>query len=83
MYNVYILYSKNIDRFYIGYTSDNMSERLRRHNTNHSGFSGKVGDWEIVYFEEYVFKEEATKREREMKSWKSRKKIEILISSRK
>ncbi len=81
MFKVYILYSKSIDRYYIGYTSDILTERLRRHNSNHKGFTGKIGDWEIIYTEDYTFKEDATKREREIKNWKSRKKIELLISS--
>ncbi len=81
MFKVYILYSKNIDRYYIGYTSDILTERLRRHNSNHKGFTGKIGDWEIIYTEDYTLKEDATKREREIKNWKSRKKIELLISS--
>ena len=81
MFKVYILYSKSIDRYYIGYTSDILTERLRRHNSNHKGFTGKIGDWEIIYTEDYTLKEDATKREREIKNWKSRKKIELLISS--
>ena len=83
MYKVYILYSKNINRYYVGYTSDHLTERLRRHNSNHSGFTGKIGDWEIMYTEDYIIKEDATKREKEIKNWKSRIKIEALINLRK
>ena len=80
-YHVYILYSSLRDRYYIGYTGDDMQERLRRHNSNHKGFSGKTGDWKVVYVEVYSIKEAATRREREIKSWKSRKMIERLLSS--
>ncbi len=81
MYQIYILYSAIKDRYYIGFTSDILSERIRRHNTNHAGFTGKTGDWVLVYFESYDGKESAMKREREIKSWKSRKLIEKLINS--
>ncbi|PJA05205.1 MAG: excinuclease ABC subunit C, partial [Flavobacteriales bacterium CG_4_10_14_0_2_um_filter_35_18] len=44
------------------------------------GFTGKVDDWELKYQEHYLKKEEAYLRERILKSWKSRKKIEELIA---
>jgi putative endonuclease len=46
---------------------------------HHKGFTGQVQDWEIVYTEFYSTKEEAYAREREVKRWKSRKRIEKLI----
>jgi putative endonuclease len=49
MFFVYILYSKFKNKYYIGYTSDELEERIRRHNTNHKGYTGGVGDWVLVY----------------------------------
>ena len=77
---VYILYSSKRDRFYVGHTGDDLQERLRKHNSNHKGFSGGVGDWAIVYTETYLTKTAAYQREREIKAWKSRKRIELLLS---
>ncbi|RLD58138.1 MAG: GIY-YIG nuclease family protein [Bacteroidetes bacterium] len=79
-YFVYIIYSKNIDKFYIGFTK-NISERIRKHNSNHKGFTGKTNDWVIVYNEEFKTKSEAYSREREIKSWKNRNKITELIKN--
>jgi len=81
MYQVYILFSQIKNRFYVGFTSDCLSERIRRHNSNHAGFTGKTGDWKLVYSETHDSKETAMKREKEIKMWKSRKMIEKLISS--
>ena len=81
MWTVYILYSVLRDRYYVGYTGDLIEERIRKHNTNHKGFTGKAGDWLLVYSERYDLKELAASREREIKSWKSRKLIEKLIGS--
>ena len=81
MWIVYILYSVQRDRFYVGYTGDLIEERIRKHNTNHKGFTGKSGDWTLVYSEQYDVKESATFRERQIKGWKSRKLIEKLIGS--
>ncbi|MFD2541303.1 GIY-YIG nuclease family protein [Lacinutrix gracilariae] len=79
----YILYSRLLDRYYVGYTCDVLQERLRKHNTNHKGYTGKSNDWEIVCSENYASKTEAYSREREIKSKKSRKYIEYLIQQKK
>ena len=77
----YILYSVSLDKYYIGTTSDILEERIRKHNSNHSGFTGKSNDWKLIYKEDFSDKLLAMKREREIKAWKSRKRIEALISS--
>lgn len=41
MFYVYILYSKLIDKYYVGCTSMGIEERLRRHLSSHSGFKGR------------------------------------------
>ena len=81
MWTFYILYSTSLDRYYIGYTGDIFVERLRRHNTIHKGFTGGIGDWKVIYNELFDLKEQAYKREKEIKKWKSRKMIEKLIGS--
>ena len=73
MWTFYILYSSFLDKYYIGYTGDVLAERLRKHNSNHKGFTGGKGDWRIVYNEPFQTKEEAIKREKQVKGWKSRK----------
>ncbi|MCF8297054.1 MAG: GIY-YIG nuclease family protein [Saprospiraceae bacterium] len=80
-YYFYILYSSQADKYYIGHTG-NLQERLRKHNSNHSGYTGTKSDWEIVYSENYKTKTEAYFREREVKNWKSCKMIEKLISNK-
>ncbi|MDI9256950.1 GIY-YIG nuclease family protein [Flavobacterium sedimenticola] len=81
MFYFYILHSKLTDKFYVGHTSEPLEERLRKHLSNHSGFTSKAKDWIVVYFEEYNDKSVAYKREIEVKKWKSRIRIEKLISS--
>jgi putative endonuclease len=75
----YILFSASRNAFYVGHTCDDLSERLRKHNSKHKGFTGVNVDWEVVYFESFPDKSTAYKREREVKSWKSRKKLMELI----
>ncbi|MCE2743076.1 MAG: GIY-YIG nuclease family protein [Fluviicola sp.] len=78
MYHTYILFSIKKNKYYIGSTS-NLQERLLKHNSNHKGFTGGVGDWQVVYQENYQSKSEATQRELQIKKWKSRKVIESLM----
>ena len=78
---VYILFSQNKNRFYVGFTSK-LEERIIRHNQKSKGFTGNTNDWKVVYTENYVSKEEAHKRELQIKSWKSRIKIQELISNK-
>ena len=78
---VYILFSETKNKFYIGFTS-NLPERLVRHNQKSKGFTGSVNDWQVAYTENYETKETAHKRELQIKSWKSRIKIEELIKNK-
>ena len=75
---VYILYSENIDRYYVGSTDD-LEWRLERHNMGWGKFTKGGIPWKLVYREVYQSKTEALKREREIKRKKSRKYIERLI----
>jgi putative endonuclease len=78
-YTVYIIYSELKNKYYIGYTGDELAERIRKHNSNHTGFTGGAGDWKVMFFEKFNEKEIAMKREKELKSWKSRNRIEKLV----
>ena len=81
MFYTYILYSASLNKYYIGFTGEVLDERLRKHNSNHKGFTGGKGDWKIVYTEEYLTESEARRRELQIKKWKSRILIEKLIGS--
>lgn len=75
-YVVYVIRSKKLDRWYIGFTS-NLAERLKRHNQG-AVIATKTGKpWEIIYAEMYRDKRDAMGRETFLKSgsgWKYLKK---------
>ncbi|WP_106135709.1 GIY-YIG nuclease family protein [Mongoliibacter ruber] len=81
MYTVYILYSSKTNKYYIGSTND-IQARLKHHNYGATP-STKSGApyWVIKYTEAQTDKSAARKRELEIKNKKSRKYIELLISS--
>ncbi len=79
-YCCYIIYSKSIDKYYIGYTS-NLEERLELHNTGHFGgrsFTSKSSDWEIYLVISCGTVEQAVFMESKIKKMKSRTYIENL-----
>jgi len=78
LFYTYILYSQSIDRYYVGYTED-LVLRLQRHNEGWGKYSKRGIPWILVYSEAYPDKVAACRREREIKSRKSRKYIESLI----
>jgi GIY-YIG catalytic domain. len=77
---LYILYSKKLNKFYIGSSTKHPSIRLQKHLTNHDGFTAKTKDWIIVHTETFPTITEARKREVQIKKWKSHIRIQQLIN---
>ncbi|MBS1487986.1 MAG: GIY-YIG nuclease family protein [Bacteroidetes bacterium] len=75
----YILFSEAAGKYYVGHTTEAIEEWVRKYNSNHSGYTVKFKDWRTVYIEMYASKEQAYRRELEVKSWKSKSRIEKLI----
>ncbi|MGB0881233.1 MAG: GIY-YIG nuclease family protein [Polaribacter sp.] len=48
-YFVYIVFSKKLDRYYIGFTSE-IKSGIEKHNQKQKGYTGKANDWILVYF---------------------------------
>ena len=76
----YILYSEKIDKYYIGACTD-LRRRLYEHNIGHSKFTKTGMPWKVVYTEEFDTLLQAKQKELQIKKMKSRKYIELLISS--
>ena len=73
----YILYSKSINRYYIGYTS-NFEERLELHNNGHFGgksYTSRSSDWELFLLIPCQTIEQAVFVELRIKRMKSRQYI--------
>ncbi len=67
-YTVYILYSEAACKYYCGCTSMSVADRLRRHNSNHRGFTGPYADWACIWSREVSNKTAALKLEKQIKS---------------
>ncbi len=77
-YYVYIIQSEKTGKYYIGSSAD-PELRLKRHNDRWTQSTKKNGPWVIVHKESCGDKSEALKREKQIKSWKSKKAIKDLI----
>lgn len=77
MHFVYIIESASIGKYYIGCTDD-INRRLMEHNKGLSKYTRNKGPWMLRYKEEYYTLAEARKREKQIKSWKNRKFIEVI-----
>jgi putative endonuclease len=77
-YSVYILQSEQDGRFYVGHTAD-LRERMQRHNDGRSLCTKAKGPWKLIYQEEFRSRNEACRREREIKAKKRREYIDHLV----
>jgi putative endonuclease len=76
----YIIYSKSLDRYYVGYTSD-FVERLSLHKNGHFGrksYTYKTSDWEQYLLIPCETIDQAVFVEARIKKMKSRRYIENL-----
>jgi putative endonuclease len=83
MYTVYVLYSVQHNKIYIGFTS-NIEQRLISHNELATkGWTVKFRPWEVAHKEIFEEKADAMKREKQLKTSKGREWIwELIRNSR-
>lgn len=78
MYYIYIIFSKKLNKKYIGFTSD-LRRRLKEHNTADFGFTKAGRPWKILYYEAFVSKLYAKREEKFLKSGKGKERIKYLL----
>ena len=62
----YLLKSETGGRYYIGFTH-NLKQRLEKYNGRKSYWTKRYALWKLVYFEGYKAKEDALRREKQLK----------------
>ncbi len=77
-YCVYIVASGRNGTLYIGMTND-LARRIDEHRQGMvSGFTKRYGVHRLVYYEEYEDVRDAIVRERQMKKWRRRWKMNLI-----
>ena len=78
IYHVYILANKRNGTLYIGVTSD-LKKRIYQHKNNLiEGFTKKYKVHILVYYEQTNDVAGAIKREKELKNWKRKWKLDLI-----
>ena len=75
MYYTYILYSTIKSKFYIGQTND-MEDRLKRHNNELSPSTKSGRPWKIVYYIAFTSRPEAVLLETKIKKRDAKRYLE-------
>jgi len=68
-YYVYIIYSSKCNLYYIGHTN-NLADRLNRHNQNRNKFTKSKGPWVLIISHSLNTKTEAYRLELKLKAFK-------------
>ena len=80
MFYVYLLKSNRNKRIYIGYTTD-LKKRFKLHNLGKVKSTKSYRPWELIYYEAYKAKSDATKRERQLKMHAVKNKLLIRLEN--
>ena len=79
-YYVYVLTNKTHTALYTGVTSD-LIRRIYEHkqHMDQNSFTAKYNVTKLIYFEETSDVKAAIEREKQIKSWKREKKLELVV----
>ena len=81
LYTVYILFSQNHNKIYIGFTL-NLIKRVHSHNIrSRIDWTHNFRPWIVIYYEYFDIKTEAVAREKQLKGAKGREWIWDKIES--
>ena len=76
-FSTYILYSHSLKKFYVGQTN-NLINRLKRHNLKQVKSTISGGPWQIVYSKQFFTRSEAVIMESKIKKRGAKRFLEIL-----
>ena len=80
MFYVYVIYSKKLNKRYIGRT-DNLRSRIKRHNSGNSDFTSRGIPWKLIYYEAFIIKKDAIMEESFLKTGKGRERLKFLLKN--
>jgi putative endonuclease len=78
MYYVYVLYSKDENKFYIGSTSD-LKRRVEEHKAGKVHTTCRYKSITLLFYEAFYGKEDALRRECYFKTTKGRKSLRLIL----
>jgi putative endonuclease len=76
MYYVCVLYNKISGNFYTGYTAD-LKRRMNEHASGRSTYTKSHGPYKLIYYEASMNQQDATAREKYLKSGMGKRYLKI------
>jgi len=77
-YLVYILYSKKLNTFYKGQTSD-LTDRLKRHNSGYEKATKSGAPWVLLWINQKDTRSEAVKLESKLKNLSRARLVQFML----
>jgi putative endonuclease len=77
-YYIYILASERNGTLYVGVTNDLLRRVYEHKNDFVKGFTSKYGVHTLVFYEQCESHESAVAREKQIKEWKRKSKLELI-----
>ena len=78
MYYVYVLWSIDDKKFYVGYTSD-LKRRIGEHQTGQCHSTVRMQNPSLIFYEAFVSQEDAQRREVYFKTTKSKRTLRLML----
>ncbi|MFZ2026071.1 MAG: GIY-YIG nuclease family protein [Microgenomates group bacterium] len=78
MFYVYVLRSKARNICYTGFTG-NLQERLKYHLAHQVKSTKSMGDLELIFYEGYLSKSDAQRREKYLKTTKGKRALKLML----
>ena len=78
MFYVYVLWSDQTERRYVGSTQD-VQDRLRRHNAAHCQATRSGVPWRVIHVEGFPTRSAAVERERYYKTGRGREELDRIL----
>ena len=80
MFYVYIIQSVNSGKLYTGYTS-NLKRRFAEHKSSEVHTTARMGELKLIFYEAYVNKADARRREVYLKTTKGKRAIKLMLTN--
>ena len=78
MYFVYVLFDRQEDKFYIGYTAD-IERRMGEHFAGKNHTTTRYSSKQLIFWECFIVEQDARRREGYFKTTKGRKALRLML----
>jgi len=78
IYAVYVLWSKEESKFYIGFTSD-IERRIKEHRSGKVHTTKRYKSLNLIYYEKFVSEVDARRREKYFKTTQGKKGLRLIL----